>query len=643
MAVPLVFHRFVLFPHSSSKAYVLMALIEILAVGTLWLMWRQPSVRPRVTWTSIALTVFVGVLLLASVFGVDPSFSFWASIDRITGGLMWVHLLVFFWTVTTLIGTKEQWRGVLMASVAVGLVLSAIHGLFLIDIEVIQSQSGGSMFGNSSFFGTYLLFQIGFAGYLVASGVGRVRWMSLMSLVLLSATLLSTTANAAKISLIGGFVLWLALTCIFSKRGKFYRFSGWTLFVMLLLGFSFTVFSAFQEGSIVYSWFTDMATGSRFAVWKIAWTAIVERPWLGWGLENFQFVSLQYYNPCLGSELCGGELWFDRAHNKVLDLLVEAGVVGLVSYISILFFALKGLVKKHTTEFVMVASILAAYIVQNLTILDMSSGLFLFVLTIAFASSLSDKHVSVRVFSKKMPVLIPVLISVIFVYTFTVSVIHPVQGNYAVAQTAFAVTADVRLAAYERASTLSEVGLDFRRVYLANKTAQFVWSLSPESITPENNISIRAELALMEDGLRKTLEASPNYLRASLELARTLQGASYVFDSQMLDRAQVILEQALEINPEHPMVHWSLASIYIDQGMIDEAVELTARVVELSPGMERSHLFHMIPLLFQGDMEALEEVGRAAVALDPDLQADVFALMNADPERHRKSLLSLLY
>jgi hypothetical protein len=50
----------------------------------------------------------------------------------------------------------------------------------------------------------------------------------------------------------------------------------------------------------------------------MALKGIAERPVLGWGQENFNYVFNKYYNP----QMFGQEEWFDRTHNVVLDWLI---------------------------------------------------------------------------------------------------------------------------------------------------------------------------------------------------------------------------------------------------------------------------------------------------------------------------------
>jgi O-antigen ligase len=80
---------------------------------------------------------------------------------------------------------------------------------------------------------------------------------------------------------------------------------------------------------------------ARFMVWGMALNGFKEKPILGWGQEGFNFVFNKYFNPGMYNR----EAWFDRTHNIFLDWLISAGILGFLSYVSLLvliFFYLWG-------------------------------------------------------------------------------------------------------------------------------------------------------------------------------------------------------------------------------------------------------------------------------------------------------------
>ena len=119
----------------------------------------------------------------------------------------------------------------------------------------------------------------------------------------------------------------------------------------------------------------DLVT--RSTIWGMALEGVKERPLLGWGQSNFNFVFNEQYEPSLYAQ----ESWFDRSHNIVLDWLVTGGVLGLIAYFSIFFAGLYYLVvlpflKKeeelpfNVLERGVLIGLFAGYLIHNAVVFD---------------------------------------------------------------------------------------------------------------------------------------------------------------------------------------------------------------------------------------------------------------------------------
>ena len=640
MCTPLVFSPRLLFPHSSTKGYVIFALVELVALGALWLLVKRPERRWRWDATSVTLTVFVGILVLASLFGVDPSFSFWASVDRITGGFMWMHLLALYLVVRTVFVTKEDWERLLTVSVAVALVSAVVHVLDILDVANIVGASGGSTLGNTSFYGAYLLFQIFFAAWLWRVGsTKRRRVYGGMAALVLIGILLTLGANAATISLAGGAILALGIWLWGSSRDEVSR-AGQALTITLALVFFLTVALAFTPGSALQQTFTGLSTSSRFIVWDMAWEAMKDRPLLGWGLENFQYVSLEYYNPCLGSQRCGHEMWYDRAHNKLLDVGVEAGFLGLFSYLAVFFVAIRALLRRVTSRSkremaALGVGLLAAYAVQNLTVLDVAITMMFWVLTLAWISSLTSS-VDTTPSAKRSTWVLPsaVLASLLLPITLTTLVIEPVRANAALIASSYGMSFDERLENLPRAMHGSPQGEDLRRVYAANETGRMLWSTSLEVLSGMES-QVMSEVDQQVEALFATMDASPNYLRAPLAIAILEQGRGRYFDPQYYQVAEQVLVEAVARNPVHPEPYWALASLYLETGKTTEALELLEQVRMFAPELPMSYYNYVVGAVFLQDEEVLRQAATEAIDTYPALLEKVSVLLQADLSERR--------
>ena len=125
----------------------------------------------------------------------------------------------------------------------------------------------------------------------------------------------------------------------------------------------------------------DITTRARLISAQIAMDSMkpknsnLMRTLFGWGWENYMFAFDHNYRP----EFYRYEpLSFDRAHNKIFDVLVMGGFVGLLTYLISWFFIFKFLFKK-TQQFFWEKSFLlfflVAYFIQGVTSFDQISTL----------------------------------------------------------------------------------------------------------------------------------------------------------------------------------------------------------------------------------------------------------------------------
>jgi O-antigen ligase len=656
LAVPLFSSAKLFFPYSSTKGYLIMVLVEITVVLVLWLLVQRP--QRWISWDpiTIAITVFVAILQLASIFGIDPTFSFWASIDRITGGLMWLHILALYFIVRILFQTKEDWVRLCSVAVAVGLISAIVHISQLVGIELPIGSRGGSTLGNSSFFAAYLLFQIAFAAWIWLEAKNkRMRRYGAFSTLILIGTLFSISTHASLIAFVGALVLALGVWLWGSAKEKVAR-TGLGILILMTITFVSVVVLAFVPGSIVQNTFTDISTSSRFVVWDIAAQAIKDRPLLGWGLENFQYVSLEYYNPCLGSKVCGSEMWFDRAHNKLLDVGVEAGLLGILSYLAVFMAAFLALGKmvvaaRHSRAAgrslrgtaAIAVGILAAYFVQNLTVLDVSVTMMMWVITLAWVVSVGSWG-SKPVLLKKPKWLMPTALVCLFLLPAALSafVFQPIKANAALMKTVYAQTFDERLENLPITLDGSPQGEDLRRVFLANDTARTIWATAPEKLMAiEEPVSWEVDQLMV--ALQDTIDNSPNYLRAPLALALLAQARGRLYDSEQFGYAEQVLVNAIELNPVHPEPYWALASVYLEQGKVEEALKLLDDVRVFAPDLGASHYKYVMGVMFLQNDDILSQVVSDALAAHPGILKDLQRLLSNNIEQNKVQILYQFY
>jgi len=654
---PLIFYRPLFQYYTSPKAFFLFAIGELILVTFVWLMYYQPSIRPRFTLVGITLSLFVGTQVLSALVGIDLLNSLWSQPSRMTGVFLLIHLLGLFFAFSTLLRSWNIWRNFLAVNVLVGLIVSFLYWFPIFQALTLES-NGGSTLGNSSLFGTYLLFIIGFSCVLALDTQARfsVRTHGAVCAIIFLITLFSTDAHATQISLIGALILALALTLVRLGKHPWMRRLGWSLVGLLVSGIIGLSILVFISGSSIQERFLDIGGPTRFVLWNMAWQAIQERPILGWGPENFSYVSLNFYNPCLGSKACGEGKWSDRAHNIFLETLVGSGILGLLAYLGVFAMAVRSVWRRRFLEpsqeaiSITLLCLLAAYLIQNQTGFDSVVSLLFWVITLAFINWRTDEKNQAlltpipksNLNPSRRAFVLPVFATLFLPVGLLYFVAQPTIGFQSLSSSVQSQTIQTRLQAYERAINVSQAGLPYRRSYMAYETSSKFWYASRQNVGGEY-AAVKAEIKMAKDALMDTINRTPNYLRASLMLARIYQVESRLIRSSALEDAQTVLEKAIALNLNNPLPRWALASVLIERGKHEEAFTQTQEAFDLNPDDPKAHLARLVTAKFTLDESLQQLLFQESVAQMPDLTDDLQAIISMNPDAQLLAALDSFY
>jgi O-antigen ligase len=84
-----------------------------------------------------------------------------------------------------------------------------------------------------------------------------------------------------------------------------------------------------------YSSRTPSSFDRRSIIWEKAWHAFLQRPFTGWGIENFNTALQANVRP---EEIHLTHIRVDKAHNELLEILVAGGFMSFTFYIFLLVF-----------------------------------------------------------------------------------------------------------------------------------------------------------------------------------------------------------------------------------------------------------------------------------------------------------------
>ncbi|MES2216196.1 MAG: O-antigen ligase family protein [Patescibacteria group bacterium] len=404
---PLIVANSFFFPFITGKAFYFRILVELAFAGWAILAFLDAKYRPKITPLFWAVSIFALVTLVADLIGVNPLRSIWSNFERMEGWLVIIHLWAFFIVSTHVFGPDAEGRRWWYRWFNMSLAVAVVVGIY----GIVQLAGGAAIhqgstridasLGNAAYMAVYMLIHSFLAAYLFfvvrikkVSSTVFLQWVYAILAVVFAFLIFETATRGTILALIGGILLSLGLYALLAKNDSKGRWiSVGIIALMFVVG---GVFWAnrdrdFVKNSEVLSRLASISlseskTQARGYIWPMALTGFKERPILGWGQENFNYIFNANYNPQMWNQ----EQWFDRAHNVYLDWLTASGIIGLIAYLALYVLAFVGIWKSALSlkEKSVLTGLIAAYAVHNIFVFDNLASYALFFAILGFASSL---------------------------------------------------------------------------------------------------------------------------------------------------------------------------------------------------------------------------------------------------------------
>ncbi|MDP3883037.1 MAG: O-antigen ligase family protein [Candidatus Staskawiczbacteria bacterium] len=310
----------------------------------------------------LALLFFILSAGVATIFSQDPRFSFFSSPARPAGFLNLLFFFAFSIFLAVFIN-DTYWKKLWSANLAVAFIASvfAIIQAFGVFGNVFTSYYGGgtpSFLGNSTFLAIYMVFMVFWTlAMLMLKKEKKQKFIYGGLLCLFLLTVFLTGSRAVYLALLISFFFFFFFYPLKFKHLKTLKIAAGSLLLLaVIFVLIFNFFPQFGEKNYFFSRLENRLSiqrvsedlfGTRFAVWKITWQAIKEKPLLGWGPENFYIGFEKYYEPTAPNMQ---KLWWDKPHNIFLEIWVNLGIFALIFYIAfwILLFLNLQKIKKRT-------------------------------------------------------------------------------------------------------------------------------------------------------------------------------------------------------------------------------------------------------------------------------------------------------
>lgn len=608
-------------------------------------------------WLSQLVSWFVAVLGVFFIFGTFstlPAQTLWGFP---MGLITLIMPVVFGLLVYQIHKATNSWDRFWNATLSVAVLLGwYAFAQFLGAISISQGAGwriDGTL-GNSTYMAVYALFHI-FIAAILFQRAHTWLFRSLYGTLALTYVfiLVQTGTRGAILGLAGGVLLAVAYIALFAKGQVVVRriALGGLLVALLTVG----LFVTFRDSTFVQSdprlsriaSITLEEGQTRFTIWSMAFEGVLERPILGWGQGNFDYVFNKHYRP----ELYGQEPWFDRVHNIVLDWLVAGGFVGALCYFGIFGAALWYLIIQplrrpdevalSVTERGIILGLLGGYVFHNLFVFDNIVSYIFFATIIAYVHAATATSVA-RVEGYRVPeyqitnIYAPVAGVVLLASLYMVNVPN-IKAAGDVIDALSSQHSTERLAAFNRAlDRNSFANQEIREQLMLQALREF--RLPNVTADLKQQWFTRAEAELLQQvedkpGDTRGLLLTSTFYRAtgnssaSEEKLKTARSTSPKKQQIIFEQGFVALQQdkfqegfnffkeAYELAPDYPQarIFYALASLYVDgEPMLDELLDTE----ELRAAFAKNDV--VMQALYQtGKFDLLEEMLKLRISLEP--------------------------
>jgi O-antigen ligase/tetratricopeptide (TPR) repeat protein len=618
--IPLIVAKSLFFPFITGKAFVFRVLVEIILALWLLLALRDREYRPKFTWISGAVLLFLVVIGIADIFSENPFKSFWSNYERMEGFVGLAHFAAYFYVAGAVLKSRALWNKLLATSIGASMVM-AIYAFLQLAGKITINQGGvrvDGTFGNASYLGIYTVFNIFFAALLYFRvGKNWQKWLLGISALINLVVLYNTATRGAILGLLGGALISIVYLAFTSEKGAPVRKIAWggLIAIALIVGGFFAIKNTeYAKTSPVLSRFTTLSvseikTQGRYYVWPIAWKGFLERPVLGWGQESFNFVFNKYYNPQMYSQ----EPWFDRTHDIVLDWLIAGGALGFLSYLSIYVALLYYVFKKG--DFLtredkgIILGLVSAYVFHNLFVFDQIGSYILFFTLLAYinahapvaefglAKKLSAPFRKVADSQGNKPILEAGVVIAMLMVLYVVVILQWQHNKNLLAVLRLGSQGTVGTAAdYLKPLNPSRMGYS----EAIEHVSQAVMNLAANEKAPE-------ELKLAAyNGVN---DAFKNYIgRVPTDARYRLFYGVFLSNFGQYPQANEQFAKAADLSPNKQQILFQLANSQFAQGKKAEAVATAKKAYDAAPEYDEAKAFYGYMLMLSGDQAAANEV-----------------------------------
>jgi len=645
---PLIVGPFGLTLSAYPKAVYFSSLVEIISIFYIALILLNKKYIPRIHLPVMTIIIFIVISLFASLLGFNFTRGFFGDPERAEGIILYIHLLIFLIIVMGIFEKKESWLKAFKFFAFVGGLssLAAITqklGIFKFYGIALPDRMSGTL-SNPDFFGQFVVLLIFITAFIfLAERAKDLKFMWGVIIFIDALALYYARARGAWLGLIAGFFL-VFLFWIFSRPRLEARIkkrlivAGSLISILIMLFFLFPKFSVFNNFSNLIQTSLESSVVSRMHIWGIALEGWRQKPVLGWGVESFSYVFDKSYKTKFLDFIPEG-MYFDRPHNKLLEVMNDTGTIGLLTYLFIFFAAIYILFKNkkywevssppNKKIFIfLLAGFFIAYLIQSIFYFDTICNYIILYLAIGFVNnffSAPEKKFSYnfensknKLSSKKFFVVSLSAMAILAIF-YKMNI----KPTFVAAQFPYYAKferKDVGRAYSGYANAIKEKNIydrDFRLVFIERSIY-----LLENGLAKKIQNEVVANLSQLRSLLEKDAEVPDRRPSSSYEyLARISQWEYFATrnDKNLADMESA-LKRGIDFNDEAPAFYQLMGELRILQTRTSEGEEYFTRMYELTSKrpQDKANMYRKMGVAYMKAKDLEKAVANFRKALDVD-------------------------
>ena len=638
--LPLIFTSGTLYPWHFGKTVLFQVLVEILVVvGAGGFLYERYYLKRgvsrigyffrRMRFFDWLILIFLVMQFVSAFLGVDFLKSFWGNLQRMQGVFTWFHFVVFYFLLRIYVIAREDWVkliGVVLGVAGVSGVIALFGSNLSIFNNIVLEQSRVSgLLGNPIFLAGYLIIPFFLALAMFVHEKRYKQWyLTLMMVILL--TIVFTQTRGAYI----GVLLGLFTTTLLYLRYGFSSFKkqvvlNFALVVFIVLSFLYFFnarFDFIDENYPRISHVLSINTGgftarTRMLAWQVGVEGWGERPFFGWGAENYRDLFDGYYNPDFLDYGFSETVW-DKPHNNIVEVLVEGGVVGLVLYVGMLFVAVYYLIhamRRSSSEdarfvcFVLIGAIVGI-VGHNFFAFFTSDSLlmwsFLMALSVFLRNDFEDggSEDVVMCGGRSGGVVFSSVVVFLVVGVMVLSVFYNIR-IYKASLVMGVANNDVVNGVVNSWAELVRVSLYSNDYYAWERAIIVIQYLF--YIDELGGLELE-ELRKVSPAIIRSLEtamaSNPGSFQYRFWLSKIHSLLGEYVDEQSFVKSNDLLLSSLKISPDRQVVLMSLGKNYLLMGENSRALEVLGELIELDDSQPESYWLLGLAYVYDGQLEA---------------------------------------